>query len=349
MKACVLHAARDVRVEQHPLGPSSGPVGAKEVAVQFAIGGICGSDIHYYFEGRVGDFPVKEPLVLGHEMAGVVAEVGADIENVSVGDRVTINPMVPCHNCPRCHEGRPNLCREMNFLGSAAVSPHIQGAFQEKLIVTEAQCHRIPDHLSFESAAAAEPLSVALHAVSRAGALSGRHVLVTGSGPIGALIVRAARNAGAASVTITDVVDAPLAISKEMGATQTINIANDTDAMTDFAANKGYFDAAIEASGNDQALKSCIACTHPGGRVVQVGMMHPGDHGIPMNMLMAKEIELAGSFRFHDEFGWAVDYLSSGQIDVTPVLTATMPVSQLDDAFELARNRNEAMKVQLTF
>ncbi len=194
MLVCVLHGAKDLRLEERP----EAALGDGEVRVRFGAGGICGSDLHYYYEGRVGDFAVREPLILGHEVAGEVVETGAGVSRVAVGDRVAVNPSQPCWQCPACQAGRTNLCRRMTFYGSAAVLPHVQGAFQERLVCRESQCHGVPRATPYAVAALAEPLAVCLHAVSRAGALLGQRVLITGAGPIGALTCLAAREAGAA-------------------------------------------------------------------------------------------------------------------------------------------------------
>jgi len=187
MRACVLHAAKDLRLEERQVLPLEDD----QVRVRFGACGICGSDLHYYFDGRVGDFALREPLILGHQVAGEVIETGAGVRRVKTGDRVAVNPSLPCWQCRACQAGRTNLCVRMTFFGSAAVMPHIQGAFQEQLTVHESQCFVVPPAI----AAMAEPLAVCLHAVQRAGALHGAHVLITGSGPIGALTCLAARHA----------------------------------------------------------------------------------------------------------------------------------------------------------
>jgi L-idonate 5-dehydrogenase len=176
MRVCVLHAARDLRLEERPLAP----LGAGQLRLRFGAGGICGSDLHYYFDGRVGDFAVREPLILGHEVAGDVVEIGAGVGRVAVGDRVAVNPSLPCWQCPACQAGRSNLCRRMTFYGSAAVFPHIQGGYQEYLTCQESQCVVVPATMPHALAAMAEPLAVCLHAVARAGPLLGREVLITG-------------------------------------------------------------------------------------------------------------------------------------------------------------------------
>lgn len=340
MQVCVLHAAEDLRLEardERALSPS-------EVRLAFAAGGICGSDLHYYFEGRVGDFAVREPLILGHEVAGEVVETGARVTGLRVGQRVAVDPSLPCGACPGCRAGRTNLCRRMTFLGSAAVMPHVQGAFQERLVVEASQCHPVPDDLPPGLAAMAEPLAVCLHAVARAGPLVGREVLITGGGPIGQLTALAARHAGAARVTVVDLADAPLAMARRLGL-DALHVKEDADAL---AADKGKIDTAFEASGSPDGLATLVDVTRPGGRIVQIGMFPPGRIPVPANRLMAKELDLLGSFRFHDEFEVAVALIAGRRIDVEPLLTAQMPMSARDDAFHLAKDRARAMKVQLT-
>jgi L-idonate 5-dehydrogenase len=345
MRVCVLHAAKDLRLEERPILP----LAAEQVRVRFGAGGICGSDLHYYFDGRVGDFALREPLILGHEVAGEVSEIGAGVSRVKVGDRVAVNPSLPCWRCRGCQAGRTNLCRRMTFFGSAAVLPHVQGAFQEQLVAHESQCFVVPGSTPFGVAAMAEPLAVCLHAVQRAGALPGAHVLITGSGPIGALTCLAARHAGAASITVTDVADPPLAVATQVGADEAVNVAQASEAIERYQADKGQFDVAFEASGNPQALVTCLDCTRPGGRIVQLGMLPPGEIGLPLTRLTPKELDLVGTFRFHDAFGRAVEALVSGRLNVAPIMTGTFHASERDAAFAAAADRRRHMKVQLVF
>ncbi len=345
MRVCVLHAAKDLRLEERP----AVALGPEQVRVRFGAGGICGSDLHYYYEGRVGDFAVREPLILGHEVAGEVIEVGRSVARIRVGERVAVNPSQPCWQCRACRAGRTNLCRRMTFYGSAAVFPHIQGAFQEQLVCLESQCHAVPATLPYSVAALAEPLAVCLHAVRRAGALLGQNVLITGCGPIGALTCIAARAAGAARITVTDIAPEPLGVARALGADETINVAAEPDRLDAYRADKGWFDAAFEASGNPQALVTCIDCVHPGGRIVQLGMLPSGDLALPLTRITPKEIDLLGTFRFHDEFEIAVEALISGRLEVAPILTGTFGAEQRDAAFAAALDRRRHMKVQLVF
>src|SRR5690606_9315002 len=290
-----------------------------------------------------------EPLILGHEVAGDVVEVGPAVARVRVGDRVAVDPSRPCWRCRACREGRPNLCARMSFYGSAAVFPHVQGAFRDELVCDESQCHVVPPATPHAIAVMAEPLAVCLHAIRRAGPLLGRRLLITGCGPIGALSCIAARAAGAAHVTVTDVVDPPLRVALAVGADETINAARAPERIAAYEADKGWFDVAIEASGSPQALITCLACTRPGGRIVQLGMLPSGAVALPLTRITPKEIELVGTFRFHEEFAQAVDALASGRLDVRPVLSGTFAIEERDAAFAAAADRQRHMKVHLVF
>ena len=221
MKVVVIHAARDLRIEERePETPGPGQV---EVAVE--AGGICGSDLHYYNHGGFGTVRVREPMILGHEVAGMIRTLGAGVSGLAAGDRVAISPSRPCNACVYCLQGQQNQCLNMRFYGSAMPMPHIQGAFRQRLVAEGWQCHKIADGVSINEAAFAEPFAVTLHAVARAGSLLGKRVLVTGCGPIGALCIVAARAHGAREIVATDLTDSVLAKAEEVGADRTINIA----------------------------------------------------------------------------------------------------------------------------
>lgn len=344
MKACVIHAAHDLRLDDRP-EPVPGP---DEVLVRLGAGGICGSDLSYWGKGRVGDFALREPLVLGHEVSGTVEAVGAAVPDVAPGQRVTVDPSRPCLTCEACRAGRSNLCRSMRFFGSAAAFPHVQGGFSEVFTARADQCVPIPDTMSFRTAAMAEPLAVAIHGARRGGEVAGKRVVIAGAGPIGMLLALVVRRMGASHITITDLADEPLALIASM-VDETINVATAADRLARHEADKGWFDLAFEATGAPAALASLFRVVRPGGRVVQLGMMPPGDVPAPVNLLMAREIDFVGAFRFGSEFRTAVDWLARGLIDVSPVLSAEMPMARLDEAFALAADRRRAIKVHLHF
>jgi len=342
--ACVLHAEKDLRLENVPVAEMQ----EGQVLVRIGAGGICGSDLHYYLHGGFGVVRVKQPIVLGHEVAGTVEAVGAKVTRVKPGDRVALNPSRPCGTCKFCQAGEHQHCLDMWFYGSAMRVPHSQGAFRELIVAEEFQCEPVGNAVSLGEAACAEPLAVALHAVQQAGSLLGKRVLVTGAGPIGALIVAAARYSGALEVVATDLHDAPLAKAIEMGATRTVNVALEPGLKAEeFTADKGYFDVAIECTGAAAVLKDVIPALRPRGTIIQVGVT--GEVPIPINAIVGKEIRLVGSFRFYGEYALAARLIKEGRINVKPIITASLPVGRALEAFELASDRRSQMKVQLTF
>jgi len=284
---------------------------------------------------------------LANEVAGTIKALGAGVSGLTVGDRVAVSPSRPCNSCEYCLAGQQNHCLNMRFYGSAMPMPHIQGAFRQRLVAEAWQCHKVAEGVSINEAAMAEPFAVTLHAVNRAGALLGKRVLVTGCGPIGALAIIAARAHGAREVVATDVMDAVLEKALEIGADRVINVATNPEALAAYSANKGYFDVQFEASGNERAVRSGLEVLRPRSTVVQLGL--GGDVSIPQNMVVAKEIEMKGTFRFHEEFGLAVDLINQGRVDLSPLLTSVYPIDDAVTAFEAAGDRSKSMKVQLAF
>lgn len=345
MRAAVLTARQSIETvnrDELDLGPTG-------VRVRIRAGGICGSDLHYFHHYRMGDFPVREPFVLGHEAAGDVVEIGAGVTRVKLGDTVTVNPSHPCRLCEFCLAGRELLCSDMRFLGSSRKFPHIQGMFAETYRTEERQCFVVPSDLSINAAAFAEPLSVALHATGHAGPLLGARVLISGSGPIGSLVLLTVKLAGAASVTMTDVLDAPLKVAEGIGADRVVNVSDGDNALADQAHPRGSFDVAFDASGHPSAVSSAIRHLGPGGTFVQIGTFADPMVAIPTDQIMTKELTLKSSFRFDKEFAWAVRYLSEGRVDVGPLLSHTFAMEDANEAFRMASDRGQSMKVHLAF
>lgn len=343
MLGVVVHAPKDLRVEPvAPVAPGPG-----EVQVSIQAGGICGSDLHYYHDGGFGTVRIKEPMVLGHEIAGVVAQVGAGVTSITPGARVAVDPSRPCGTCRYCRGGLPRHCLDMRFLGSAMRFPHVQGGFRQSLTVSAAQAIAIPDTMTMAEAAMAEPLAVCLHAVNRAGPMLGKRVLVTGCGPIGVLTIMAAKLAGAAEIVATDLSPFTLAVANRHGATVVHDVAAKPDSLSAYARDKGTFDVLFEASGAAAALRGAFDALRPGAIIVQVGI--GGEVALPMNVLVAKEFQLRGTFRFDEEFKLAVELMGSKRLDVKPLVTETVPIKDATSAFLLASDRKRAMKVQLGF
>ena len=343
MKAIVCHAPEDLRLDNF----ETDLLGTHQLQVDVAYGGICGSDLHYYHHGGFGTVRIKEPMVLGHEVSGIVRVVGSAVQNFKAGQRIAISPSRPCGQCQYCQKGQHNHCLDMRFFGSAMRFPHVQGAFRQTLVIDASQAHPLHDSLSLSLAALAEPLSVGLHAIQRAGSVFGKQVLVTGCGPIGTLLIGALRRAGAARIVAVDIADKPLECARAMGADETINIAKQPEALAPFAVNKGVFDVMFEASGNDRALRNGLDVVAPRGVIVSIGL--GGDSTLPLNQLVGKELELRGTFRFHEEFAVAVRFLNEGLIDGRPVISHVMDFDDAIHAFELASDKSQAMKVQINF
>ncbi len=342
MRTIVIHEAGDLRIEQRePEAPSEG-----EVQVRLETGGICGSDLHYYHHGGFGPVRLRQPMILGHEVAGTVTALGKGVNGLEVGDLVAVSPSRPCGKCRYCAEGLPNHCENMRFYGSAMPFPHVQGAFREVLIADASQCVKA-NGLTAGEAAMAEPLSVALHATRRAGEMLGKRVLVTGCGPIGCLAVLAARRAGASEIVATDLSDNALSYVEKAGADRAVNMASEPDAMNDYTAGKGTFDVMYECSGAQPALSGGLAAMRPRGVVLQLGL--GGDMTIPMMVVTSRELDLRGSFRFHEEFATAVHLMQSGLIDVKPLISHTLPLDEAEQAFQIASDRAQAMKAQIAF
>jgi L-idonate 5-dehydrogenase len=338
MLTCRIHAKEDLRIE-----PAEDPqIGPGQVLIRLGAGGICGSDLHYYFEGRNGSFVIREPLIPGHEASGVVAKVGPGVTRVKPGDKIAVSPSHACGHCDYCREGREHLCRNMRFLGSASLYPHVQGMFCEYFVMGERQCYPVAGDISLGELAFAEPLAVALHAVNRGPVLVGKSVLITGAGTIGCLTAIAARLAGAREITVSDVLDRPLATATAAGADRTIRADRDPGALA-----APQFDVAYEVSGSFAALKACVAAVKRGGTVVQVGTLPHEPLPFVVNEIMSKELDLKGAFRWGIEFDWAVDYLSSRRVDVRPLLSGQFPLQDAVKAFELAKDKTRSTKVQV--
>ncbi|TIW13111.1 MAG: L-idonate 5-dehydrogenase, partial [Mesorhizobium sp.] len=266
MRAVVLRRPLDLDVEERET-PEPGP---GEVLVRIARGGICGSDLHYFRHGGFGTVRMKEPMILGHEIAGRVEALGAGVSRPAVGTAVAVNPANPCGVCAFCRAGQPIHCLDMRFLGSAMRMPHVQGGFAEHLVCRAENAVPLATGSDPTAGAFAEPLAVTLHAVAQA-PVYGSRVLIMGAGPIGTLLVLAARFAGAREVVVTDVQDRPLQYAAKIGADRTINVATHAEAMDGYAANKGYFDVVFEAAGQGATVASALPVIKPRGTLVAVG------------------------------------------------------------------------------
>ena len=343
MKALKIHGAMDLRIEDFHLEELT----PNQVEISVAMGGICGTDLHYYKHGGFGQIKLKEPMVLGHEVSGHISKLGSKVTNLTIGQLVSVSPSRPCNDCEFCLEGSQNHCLNMKFYGSAMPFPHIQGAFRETLIAEDYQC--IPaDDLSAGEAAMAEPLAVCLHAINQAGNIFGKKVLITGSGPIGTLCVLSARRAGAEKIVVTDISNNALGFSKTSGADEIINTLTNYNELEQYQIGKGSFDVAIECSGSASGINDAIKSLKPKGTLVQLGL--GGDILMPLVAVTTKELNIKGSFRFHSEFELAVKMMQKKLIDVNSLITHKIPFENAKQGFSIALDEKEnSMKVHLKF
>lgn len=341
MRLVQILKAGELRIGEGPV-PSPGP---GEVLIRMGAAGICGSDVHYFFDGRNGPFSVREPFTPGHEASGTIEALGEGVEGLTIGDKAAIHPGLPCGVCPACRAGKENLCGSGIFYGSAARFPHLVGFFRDAIVVTARQVVPVADDClaTLGELAVSEPLAVALHALRRAGSVLGRRVLVTGAGPIGLLVAAAARAGGAEEVAITDLSPAALDRAAHFTDGPRVNAASDPGF---FADRQRGFDIAFEASGSPKALESCIACTASGGTVVQVGTLPPKTE-VPTQEILFREISYLGCQRFTGEFMDAVALIAKRRIDVRPLITHSLPLDQAEQALALARDPHLSAKVQL--
>ncbi|WP_424971122.1 L-idonate 5-dehydrogenase [Dinoroseobacter sp. S76] len=342
-RICRLHAAHDLRVETEAVAAP----GPEEVQIAIAAGGICGSDLHYYHDGGIGQIRVREPIIVGHEAAGRIRKLGSGVHGLAVGDLVAVNPSLPCGACRFCDQAAFNHCLNMRFMGSAYRMPHEQGMFRDVITVPARRAHRFANPVPPRAAACAEPLSVCLHAASHGVALAGQRVLITGAGPIGSLMAAVAARRKPAELIVTDLHDFPLNVARRMGAQLVVNVLRAPEALASLRAEKGQVDVVFECSGAPAAIRDALEMLRPGGTMVLVGVA--GETPLPLNVLVSKEIRLIGTHRFHPEFADAVRLIDSGEIDVSPILSHAFPLGDAVAAFNLAGDRTQAVKVHLTF
>ncbi len=305
-----------------------------EVLVNVREVGICGSDVHYYEHGRIGDYVVESPLVLGHESAGEVVAVGENADDFEVGDRVTLEPGIPCRHCAHCKRGEYNLCPDVTFMAT----PPDDGAFAEYVAWPADFTYRLPDGVSTREGALCEPLSVGIHAVRRGNVGVGDSVLVTGCGPIGLLAMEAAKAAGATEMFVSDVVPEKLALADSRGADATIDVseADLADAVSRRTDGEGV-DVVIEASGATPAIRTTTDAVRRGGTVVLVGLSQDDEIPLATGDIIDNELDVRGSFRYRNTYPAALQLLADGAVDVEGIVDFEMELPDVDEAFERAK------------
>ena len=341
MKALVLKSPLDLAVRDIP---DPGAPGPGEVRVRVQSVGICGSDVHYYEHGRIGDFVLRAPMVLGHEAAGVVEAVGQGVESLAPGDTVAMEPGVPCGDCRECMTGRYNLCKDVRFWAT----PPYDGALAENVNHPAALAFRLPDHMSTEEGALMEPLAVGVHACERGGVRPGCVVAVNGAGTIGCVTLLAALAYGASQVIVSDVVPARLERARELGAAAVVDARSEPLAEAVMAATGGRgADVGVECSGHPGGPQTLIDASAPAGRVVLVGM-GPQPTSIDTVAAMVKEVDLATVFRYANAYPTAIELTAAGRVPVAQLVTDRFEFEESVRAFEYARSpRPDTCKVMI--
>ena len=319
MRVSVLRGVKDLAVEVRPVPRP----GRNEVLVRIGSVGVCGSDVHYFEHGRIGEFVVRDPLVLGHEAGGRIVAVGEGVPADRVGERVSLEPGVPCRHCDQCLSGRYNLCPDVQFFAT----PPVDGAFCEYVAIAADFAHPIPDSLSDDAAGLIEPLSVGVWANRKAHVGAGSSVLVAGAGPIGLLVAQVASALGAARVVVSDVDSSRRELAARYGATQVV----DPTAPDGGSTGDLQVDAFIDCSGVPAAIQSGVRTVRPGGTVVLVGM-GADDVSLPVSYLQTREIELTGTFRYANTWPAAIALAASGRIDLDGLVTAHVDLDHVHDA-----------------
>ncbi|GEO26490.1 sorbitol dehydrogenase [Alicyclobacillus acidoterrestris] len=341
MKAAVLKQPFEIVVDTVPV-PSPR---ADEVLVQVMAVGVCGSDVHYYEHGRIGRYVVEQPLILGHECAGVVVQVGERVTKFQLGDRVAVEPGVVCGKCDACRQGRYNLCPDVQFLAT----PPVNGAFAQYICVRQDNVFAIPPHVSFEEAALNEPFSVGIQAVTRAGVKPGDTVAIMGVGPVGLMTVVAARACGAKTIIVTDLEPIRLKAAMHLGASFAINVRNQDPVQAIRRLTDGVgVDVVLETAGNPEALRASVASARRGGKVAIVGLPATDDIALDIPSIVDNEIDIYGVFRYANTYARGIQILSSGIADVKSIVTDRFPLVAAQEAMERARtNRSGSLKVMV--
>lgn len=322
IETVVLHAAGQLRVEQR----QARQLAPHQVRIDVMAVGVCGSDTHYFTHGRIGEFVLEAPIVLGHEPAGIVTEVGSAVEGLRVGSRVSIEPGIACGLCANCKAGHYNLCPEMHFM---ATPPH-DGCFATEIVWDTHFCHELPDELDFEQGALCEPLSVGLWACARSNVAVGDEVLVSGAGPVGLLAAEVARARGASRVVVSDVAEGRLDLVRSHGhearlvtpAGEPRLLAGDGDAE---------FSVLLECSGAPGALADGLKSLRRGGRAVMIGIP-TDDPQLPLGALHHRELQVSTIFRYCNTWPTALELLRTGRVDTMGLVTHRFDLAHVEDA-----------------
>jgi len=344
MKAMVLTNLLEIEIVEKPDPEIKNP---DDVLVRMKSVGICGSDIHYYKEGRIGNQIVKFPFTLGHEGSGIVKKVGPAVKNVKPGSRIAFDPSMPCFKCDQCLAGRPHTCRNILFMGCPGQA---EGCISEYIVLPSSSCYPIGDNITFEQAALSEPLSIGLYATMLAGNLKNTRIAVLGSGPIGISVMLSAVHYGAARVYMTDLLDERLTLAKSMGAHWTGNPDKEDIVGSVYKEEPLQLDVAFECCGKQEALNQAISLLKPGGRLIIVGVPSFDNWVIGTEEMRKKELSIQNLRRQNEALHPTLELISAGKIKPEKMMTHTFRFDQVAEAFDLvAGYKDGVMKAMINF
>jgi len=338
MKVAVMEGIKKISIQEREIPKPK----EDEVLIRIKSVGICGSDIHYYKEGRIGSFVVEKPLILGHEAAGEIIDIGSNVRFLKVGDRVALEPGIPCRKCIYCKKGRYNLCPEISFMAT----PPVDGAFAEYVTHPSDFVFKLPDNISYDEGALIEPLSVGVYACEKAKITPGEDILIFGAGPIGLLTLQTAKVYGAKNVVVVDINDFRLYKAKELGADYIINskLENLKDKVKEIFPEG--VDIIFEASGSSSVIMESTKFVKRGGRIVFIGLTSEDFSKININEMISKELEFFSIFRYANVYQKAIDLVAKGKINLKPLITHHFSLEKVQEALNFAdENKEKCIKV----
>ncbi|GAB2546298.1 NAD(P)-dependent alcohol dehydrogenase [Gracilibacillus alcaliphilus] len=334
MKAAILNKPLDIEVKEIAVPKPK----EDEVLIKVHCIGVCGSDVHYYEHGKIGRYVVEKPIILGHELAGDIVEVGSKVKNLEAGDRVAVEPGVTCGTCEYCKTGRYNLCPEVQFMAT----PPVDGAWAEYVTIRSDFAFKIPDQMSYEEGALIEPLSVGIHGMQRGKVHPNDKMLITGLGPIGLLAIKAAKIFGVTEIYCSDVVPFRRELAMKLGATKVFdptqdNIREEVDQLTTGSG----IDIAVETSGNGRAVQDVLTITKRGGRIVLVGLPAVSEVPIDITHIVDSEYDIYGMFRYANSYPTAIQAIGNNDLQLEDVITHKYSLNDIKEAVEMARTQKD--------
>jgi L-iditol 2-dehydrogenase len=344
MKTMMLTGIRKMAVQETPDPEITDGSG---VLIKMMVTGVCGSDIHYYQNGRIGSQVIDYPFPVGHEGAGIVVAVGKDVISVKPGDRIAIEPAMPCHECDQCLSGREHTCRKLKFLGCPGQA---DGCLSEYIVMPESSCFRVPDEMSFEEAAISEPLAIGVYAVRQAGLIKNAKIGILGFGPIGMSVMLSALAEGAEKIYVTDKIDGRVAKALQTGATWAGNPDKEDIASMIDEREHGGLDVVFECCGKQEAIDQAGLILKPGGKIMIIGIPEFDNWSFNADIMRRKELSLINVRRQNNALDETLGLLSSGKVDVTTMVTHRFSFEQTKEAFDLVADyKDGVMKAMVHF